>query len=144
MYYQPDVEVCIDERMVHSKAIFSFKQYIPNKPCKGDFKFWCLCDPRNGYAIYRGKRGEIISGNGLGYDIVFSLLKDFLDQWFSLYIDHFYTSPVLANDLFLIILILLVLYQSTEREFLGGNLCIQGNVKVKYSKRNWYLCERWI
>ena len=44
--------------------------------------------------------GEIISGNGLGYDVVFSLLKDFLDQGFSLYIDNFYTSPVLANDLF--------------------------------------------
>ena len=40
------------------------------------------------------------TGNGLGYDIVFSLLKDFLDQWFSLCIDNFYTSPVFANDLF--------------------------------------------
>ena len=37
--------------------------------------------------------GEIIN-------VVFSLLNDFLDQVFSLYIDNFYTSPVLANDLF--------------------------------------------
>ena len=31
---------------------------------------------------------------------VSSLLKDFLDQGFSLYIDNFYISRVLANDLF--------------------------------------------
>ena len=46
------------------------------------------------------KTGEIISGNGLGYGVVYSLLKHFLDQGFSLYIDNFYTSPALANDLF--------------------------------------------
>ena len=28
MYYQPDVELSIDERMIRSKARFSFKQYI--------------------------------------------------------------------------------------------------------------------
>ena len=33
--------------------------------------------------------GEIICGNGLGYDVVFSLLKEFLDQGFSLYIDNY-------------------------------------------------------
>lgn len=103
MYYQPGIELSIDERMVRSKARFSFKQYIRNKPCKWGFKFWYLADPKNGYtvnfSIYRGKTGEIVSGNGLGYE-VFGLLNSYLDQGFSLYIDNFYTSPALANDLF--------------------------------------------
>ena len=91
-------------RMVRSKARFSFKQYIHNKPCKWGFKLWCLCDSCNGYtvsfSVYWGKTGETISGKGLGYDVVFDLLKDFLDQGYSLYVDNFYTSPALANDLF--------------------------------------------
>ena len=33
---------CIDERMVKSKACFSFKQYLRNKPTKWEFKLWCL------------------------------------------------------------------------------------------------------
>ena len=50
--YQPYREVSIDERMVCSKARFSFKQYIiRNKPTKWGFKLWCLCDAHNGYTV---------------------------------------------------------------------------------------------
>ena len=41
-FYQPNMEVSIDERMVCSKARFSFKQIII--PTKWGFKLWCLCD----------------------------------------------------------------------------------------------------
>jgi len=47
--YQPNAEISIDERMVRSKARFSFKQYIKNKPTKWEFKLWVLCDSRTGY-----------------------------------------------------------------------------------------------
>ena len=71
LYYQPDCNLSIDERRVRSKARFSFKQYIRNKPCKWRFKLWCLCDPHNGYTIkfsnYRGKTGETTCGKGLKY-----------------------------------------------------------------------------
>lgn len=60
--YQPYENVAIDERMVKSKARFSFQQYIKNKPVKRGFKLWCLCDSKNGYTcrvqVYRGKDGE--------------------------------------------------------------------------------------
>ena len=82
--YQPDAEINIDERMVRSKACFSFKQYIRNKPTKWGFTLWCLCDSRTGYtvnfAVYRGKEGEILSANGLGHDIIMKLAGPFLDQ----------------------------------------------------------------
>lgn len=97
--YQPHHEISIDERMVRSKARFSFRQYIRSKPTKWGFKLWCLCDSRNWYtssfSVYRGKCGEVRSSNGLGYDVVISLLQEYLSQGYSLYIDNFYTSPIL-------------------------------------------------
>ena len=103
-YYQPSKEISIDERMISSKAHFSFKQYIKNKPTKWGFKLWCLCSSSNGYtvkfSIYRGKTGEVISGNGLSYDVVFRLMDEYLDQGYNLFVDNFYTSPTLAFDLF--------------------------------------------
>ena len=61
------------------------------------------CDTRNGYtsafSVYRGKHGEVRSGNGLSYDVVVSLMKPYNLQGYSLYIDNFYTSPTLVTDL---------------------------------------------
>ena len=102
--YQPNREINIDERMVRSKARFSFRQYIRNKPVKWGFKLWCLCDSHNGYtssfSVYRGKNGEVRSSNGLGYDVVLNLMKPYLSQGYSLYVDNFYTSPILVSDLY--------------------------------------------
>ena len=103
-YCQPNMEISIDERMVRSKAHFSFKQYIRNKPTKWGFKLWCLCNAQNGYtvkfSVYRGKTGEVASKNGLSYDVVFYLMSNYLNQGYSLFVDNFYTSPTLAFDLF--------------------------------------------
>ena len=102
--YQPEAEISVDERMVKSKARFSFKQYIKNKPTKWGFKLWCLCEAKTGYTInfivYRGKEGEILSTNGLAYDVVMKLSSPFLDQGYRIYMDNYYTSPTLLKDLF--------------------------------------------
>jgi len=104
MLHQPHAEVSIDERMVKSKARFSFHQYIKNKPTKWGFKLWCLCDSHNGFTnnftIYRGKEGESLSGNGLGHDVVMNLSSPFLNQGYRIYMDNFYTSPQLLKDLY--------------------------------------------
>ena len=90
--YQPNAEISIDERMVKSKARFSFKQYIKNKPTKWGFKLWCLCDSHNdctvNFTIYHGK-GEICSKKGLGYDVVMNLSKNHFNQGYRLYVDNF-------------------------------------------------------
>ena len=36
----------------------------------------------------------------MGYDVVLQLMKDYLNQGWTLYVDNFYTSPTLAIDLF--------------------------------------------
>ena len=68
MYCQPEKEISVDERMVRSKARFSFEQYIRNKSTKWGFKLWCLRNSSNGYTIkfsvYRGKSGEVSSKKG--------------------------------------------------------------------------------
>ena len=103
--FQPNAELSVDERMVKSKARFSFKQYIKNKPTKWGFKLWCLCDSETGYtanfAVYRGKEGESLSSKGLSYDVVVNLATPFLNQGYRIYMDNFYTSPQLLKDLFL-------------------------------------------
>jgi len=90
--------------MVRSKARFSFKQYIKNKPTKWGFKLWVLCDSRTGYTnnfiIYRGKEGESISTNGLSYDVVMKLASPYLNQGYRIYMDNFYTSVRLLKDLY--------------------------------------------
>ena len=92
-FCQPSEEISIDERMVRSKARFSFKQYIKNKPTKWGFKLWRLCNSSDGYtikfSIYRGKTGEISSGKGLSYDVVMRLMDDFLDKGYNLFVDNF-------------------------------------------------------
>ena len=88
--------------MVAFKGRIGIKQYIKDKPTKWGFKLWILADSDNGYTykfqVYTGKR-HTKSTNGLGYDVVFDLMKDFLKQGYHLYCDNFYSSPKLFRDL---------------------------------------------
>lgn len=102
-YYVPGMPVSIDERMVAFKGRCGMKQYIKNKPTKWGFKIWVLADSKTGYTytfeIYTGKR-LTKTKNGLGYDVVMGLMHDLLNQGYHLYIDNFYSSPKLFQDLF--------------------------------------------
>lgn len=102
-YYVPGMQVSIDERMVAFKGRCGMKQYIKNKPTKRGFKIWVLADSKTGYTytfeIYTGKR-LTKTKNGLGYDVVMSLKHDLFNQGYHLYIDNFYSSLKLFQDLF--------------------------------------------
>ena len=105
MLYQPFQQVSIDERMVKSKHRSGIRQYIKNKPNKWGLKLWVLADSSNGYTIdfdvYIGKvAGQIIGENGLGYDVVMKLMAPLAGQGYQLFVDNFYSSPILFNDLF--------------------------------------------
>ena len=103
--YQPRGHVAVDERMVKSRHRSGIRQYLKDKPTKWGIKLWVLADSSNAYVpdfnIYIGKQaGREISTNGLGYDVVMTLMQDYLDQGYHLFIDNFYTSVTLAKDLF--------------------------------------------
>ena len=103
--YQPRQNLAVDERMVKSRHRSGIRQYIRDKPTKYGIKLWVLADSSNGYTIdfnvYIGKAaGRDVSENGLGYDVVMTLIKPFLNQGYRLFVDNFYTSVTLFKDLF--------------------------------------------
>ena len=103
--HQPRQHVAIDECMVKSRHRSGIRQYIKDKPTKWGIKLWVLADSSNAYVqdcnVYIGKEaGREVSRNGLGYDVVMTLLQNYLDQGYHLFVDNFYTSMTLAKDLF--------------------------------------------
>ena len=96
--YQPLQQVSVDERMVKSKARTKFRQYLRDKPIKWGFKYWVMSDP-TGYTcdfnLYCGAAQSVRSENGLGYDVVTSLISPLHDQGYQLYCDNFYSGPAL-------------------------------------------------
>ena len=101
--FQPHKNVSIDERMVKSKARFSFKQYIKNKPVKFGFKVFALCDSATSYLvnfkIYTGRDNAQQSETGLASSVVKELISPYTNQGYHLFTDNIYSSPTLFIDL---------------------------------------------
>ncbi|XP_014829981.1 PREDICTED: piggyBac transposable element-derived protein 4-like isoform X1 [Poecilia mexicana] len=101
--FQPSKEICIDERMVASKAQITFKEFMKDKPTRFGYKLYALADSRTGYTwnffIYQGK-SAIVREEDLSTKSVMDLL-DFplLGKGYHLYVDNFYTSPYLFQKL---------------------------------------------
>ena len=102
--FQPSEYISIDERMVKSKGRSGMRQYIRDKPIKWGFKLWVLADSIAGYTynffVYTGKSTGGTSEHGLGYTVVFDLLRSLLKQGYHVFFDNFYTSVQLLRDLF--------------------------------------------
>lgn len=100
MLYQPLQNVSV-ERMVKSKVQCHLVQYMKNKPVKWGFKYWVIGDT-TGYTVnfdlYTGRETDR-SEFGLGYDAVINLSRPFSFQGYRLYVDNFYASPQLFEDL---------------------------------------------
>ena len=99
--YSLTANVSIDEQMIGTKGRLSFLQYIPKKPKKWGIKLWVLADSSNGYVtdfeVYTGASDGV--QHGLGYTVVMRLMAPYIGLWHRLYVDNFYTSPLLFRDL---------------------------------------------
>lgn len=100
--YTPGKCVSVDESMIGTRGRLSFIQYMPKKPTKWGIKVWVCSESVTGYIhkfqVYTGKDTECT--NGLAYGVVMHLLEDLQEEGRVLYVDNFYTSPLLFEDLF--------------------------------------------
>ena len=78
---------------------------MKDKPTKWGVKLWVLADSGNGYtvdfSVYIGKAAnQSKSKHALAYDVVMELMQPYLNQGYHLYLDNFYISPELLENLF--------------------------------------------
>ena len=76
-----------------------------NKRTKWDVKVFVVCDAETGYIlnfeIYTGHVDNPDDNKGATYHVVMRLMKDYLDQGYCVFMDNFYSSPTLFNNLLL-------------------------------------------
>ena len=102
--YNPHPQISVDESMIGTKCRLSFIQYLPKKPVKWGIKVWVCADAVNEYIytfdVYCGANSSnAVSGNGVAYDVVFKPLEQCLRKGYTVYMDNYYSSPLLFKDL---------------------------------------------
>lgn len=93
--FLPSKNISVDEGMVGFRGRLSFRQYMPAKPTKYGIKVWMAADSSNGYVlnfdVYLGKdpnqRPRVY---GLGYDVVTSMIRPFMNKNHHVYFDNFF------------------------------------------------------
>ena len=74
-------------------------QYIPKKPTHFGIKDWVNSEVKTGYVlcfqVYTGAKSKTTREKGLGYRVVMDLIEHYKMKGHCLFIDNFYTSPLL-------------------------------------------------
>ena len=102
--FLPTKNISVDEGMIGFRGRLSFRQYMPAKPTKYGIKVWMAADSSNGYVlnfdVYLGKepnqRPRIY---GLGYDVVTSMIRPYMNKNHHVFFDNFFSSVKLLEHL---------------------------------------------
>ena len=102
--YSTHQQIAIDESMIGTKCHLSFLQYMPKKSIKWGIKTWVCSDFVTGYvynfSVYTGADPSQPKHNkGLAYGVVMKLLESLYGKGYHVYMDNFYTGPILFKDL---------------------------------------------
>ena len=123
--YYPTKIIAIDEGLVPWRGNILFRVCNPDKPDKFGIKSYQKCDDTGyccKYELYTGKR-DGGSGYGATYNLCMRLMDKYLNRGHHIYVDNFYTSPVLFSHLY---------DQSTDA---CGTLCTNRKHVSKYSSK---------
>ena len=97
--YIPDRNLTIDEAMVKFSGRSKMKVYMPLKPIKYGFKIFLLCESKTGFVLkwimYTGRNSENVYSNK---NVVVRILEGYEGEGYSVNMDRFYTSPLLAYE----------------------------------------------
>ena len=94
--YQPFENICIDEGMLQWRGRLSFRVYNPQKPTKYGIKSYILCDSKTGYCF---NMRPYVGVSSTLPDTVFSILDRLVGHGYTLYMDNFYNSVALCEQL---------------------------------------------
>ena len=102
--YNPHPQISVDESMIGTKCRLSFIQYLPKMAVKWGIKVWVCADAVNGYIytfdVYCGANSTTaVTSNGVAYGVVFKLIEPCLRKGYTVYMDNYYSSPLLYKDL---------------------------------------------
>ncbi|KAL0892761.1 hypothetical protein ABMA27_014467 [Loxostege sticticalis] len=102
-YYPGDKNLSIDESMIPYYGKHGAKQHIHGKPIRFGYKNWSICT-RLGYLIYGELYQGASTGNthpelGVGASVVLDLVAKLPPGSYSLYMDNFFTSLPLLDEL---------------------------------------------
>ena len=92
-------QISVDEAMIPFKGKLTIKVRMPDKPVKFGVKLFMLCDSKTGYCknftMYAGKNDREVGNVGKTGAVVMELVEDLFHSNHHLYMDNFYTSPIL-------------------------------------------------
>jgi hypothetical protein len=99
-HFNPSQSLTFDEMMAAYKGKAGIRQYIPMKPHKWGYKIWCLasCNYALRIELYTGADDEQVEV-GKTHDLIMAFMDDYHHRNYVLYMDSFFTSPRLLNDL---------------------------------------------
>jgi hypothetical protein len=100
-HFNASQHLTFDESMAAFKGRSEIKQYLPAKPHKWGYKFWCLASENylRQLQLYKGKTEEKESDEGMTHDLIIGFLRSYANKNHILYIDNFFTSPLLLLSL---------------------------------------------
>ena len=100
--YKPNRQLAIDETLIKFKGKVHFRQFIPIKPGRFGIKAFTLAESSSGHLlnsqIYTGKEGDAVQKD-LGRRAVMSVIEPNLDKGCYVFMDNYYTSVALFEEL---------------------------------------------
>lgn len=97
--YNCHESISVDEGMVPFKGRLKIKVRMPDKPVKYGIKLFTLCDSTNGYCkqfdVYVGNDERNVENIGKTGKAVLNVLRGLEQSHHHVYMDNFYTSPIL-------------------------------------------------